>query len=264
LGQQTGFDDRGVGGSSPGSAEATTRDLAADPLGGVAWLAARPEIDARRVGLVGHSEGGQIALFAANTSNAVAFVVMMAGSGLPGDRLLELQTEAISRASGVPEAQISALLAINRQAYAIAKEPGDDAAARLTSLLDAAGVPREAQAAQMKLLLSPWFRLFLRHDPPEDLARRRVPLLAVVGDKDTQVVARPHVDAIRQALVRAGHQDHTLTVLPGLNHLFQECRTGSVTEHAVIEQTIAPLALETISRWIVAHTSARAGAGEVR
>jgi hypothetical protein len=89
--------------------------------------------------------------------------------------------------------------------------------------------------------------------------------LALVGDKDVQVVAQPNIDAIRQALDAAGHKDHTLTVLPGLNHLFQECRTGGVAEYGSIEQTIAPAALDLTSNWIVAHVAPRPAAGaEVR
>jgi len=252
------FDDRGVGGSSHGPDDITTRDFAEDALGAVAWLAARPEVDRRRIGIIGHSEGGQVALFGASASSDVAFVVMLAGSGLPGERLLDLQTAAISRAAGVPEAQIAALQAINRQAYAIAKEPGTDAAARLTPLFDAAGMPHEAQAAQVQVLLSPWFRFFVSHDPAEDLAQLRVPLLALAGDKDVQVVAAPHIEAMRKALDAAGHRDHTLTILPGLNHLFQECRTGGLDEYGAIEQTMAPVVLETIASWIPAHVPGHA------
>jgi len=259
------FDKRGVGGSSAGSPGVTTRDFASDALGAVAWLAARHDVARQHVGLIGHSEGGLVALLAANSSTDVAFVVMMAGPGLPGDRLLELQTEAISRTSGVPEAQIAALQAINRQAYAIAKAPGEDAPALLKPLFEAAGLPPEAQVAQRQLLLSPWFHFFVTHDPAEDLTRLRVPLLALVGDKDVQVVAQPHIAAIRQALDAAGHKDHTLTVLPGLNHLFQECRTGGVAEYASIEQTMAPTALDLNSSWIVAHAASRPATGaEVR
>ena len=99
----------------------------------------------------------------------------------------------------------------------------------------------------------------------DHLTRSRVPLLALVGDKNVQVVAQPHIAAIRQALDAAGHKDHTLTVLPGLNHLFQECRTGGVAEYASIEQTIAPTALDLISGWIVAHAASRPATGtEVR
>jgi hypothetical protein len=121
-------------------------------------------------------------------------------------------------------------------------------------------MPEEQREAQIRIVLSPWFRFFLAHDPAPDLGRVKVPVLALTGERDLQVVAGPNLAAIRAALDGAGHPDHEVRALPGLNHLFQECRTGAVSEYATIEQTFAPAALEAIARWVTAHTARVAAA----
>jgi len=108
--------------------------------------------------------------------------------------------------------------------------------------------------AQLDQVLSPWFRDFLTHDPRPTLAKVTVPVLALAGSLDLQVPAEENISALRATLEAAGHRDHTLLVLPGLNHLFQEATTGLPSEYATIEQTFAPEALATISDWVVAHT----------
>jgi uncharacterized protein len=249
------FDDRGVGGSSPGAPGATTRDFSADALGAAAFLKSRPEVDATRIGLLGHSEGAAIAVMAAAGSPDVAFVAMLAGAGLTGERVLELQTEAVARTSGASEAQIASVLSVNRTVYAIVREDTNDASAgaKIRKALEGQGLPEAAVEAQLKTVLSPWFRFFLTYDPATDIAKLRVPVLALTGDKDVQVVAKPNLDAIRSALERAGHKEHTVVALPGLNHLLQECKTGAIAEYSAIEQTMAPKALEMVGDWILAR-----------
>ena len=101
--------------------------------------------------------------------------------------------------------------------------------------------------------MSSWFRHFLTFDPRPTLARITVPVLAINGERDLQVPAEENIAAIRAALDGAGHKDHTLLILPGLNHLFQQSKTGSPSEYSAIEQTISPDALKTISDWILAR-----------
>ncbi len=93
-------DDRGMGGSAPGSPHATSDNYADDVLAGVAFLKARKEINALQIGLIGHSEGGMIAPMAAARSNDVAFIVMMAGLGQTGNDVLLMQGDLLQRASG--------------------------------------------------------------------------------------------------------------------------------------------------------------------
>jgi fermentation-respiration switch protein FrsA (DUF1100 family) len=106
----------------------------------------------------------------------------------------------------------------------------------------------------VRQIWSPWFRYFLAHDPAADLAGIRCPVLALNGDRDVQVVAKENLDGITNALRAGGNKDVTVMALPGLNHLFQACTACTVGEYAMIEETISPSALETVSGWIRRHT----------
>jgi fermentation-respiration switch protein FrsA (DUF1100 family) len=111
----------------------------------------------------------------------------------------------------------------------------------------------KAIEAQTKALRSNWFRYFLSYDPRPTLAKVRCPVLALVGDKDLQVAAAENLGEISRVLKEAKNPKVTPTELAGLNHLFQSCKIGSVTEYAQIEETIAPVALQVIGDWIVAQ-----------
>ena len=256
-------DDRGVGKSTAGSgnpAAVTTDDFVEDVLAGVAFLKGRKGIDPARIGLVGHSEGGIIAPRAAVRSKDVAFIVMMAGPGLPGEQILQAQSALILKSQGADDGTIEEVRALNTKIYSIVKAEKDDAAAgkRIREELGSmAGLPPAAIDTQVKAVLSPWFRFFLTYDPRPTLGQVKVPVLAIAGERDLQVPAKDNIAAIRAALEGGGHKDHSLVILPGLNHLFQECKTGSPGEYATIEQTFSPDAMKTISDWILAHAKAR-------
>jgi len=261
-------DDRGVGGSGGSVSQSTSDDFAADVLAGVAFLKTRPEIDAKRIGLIGHSEGGIIAPLVASRSQDVAFVVMLAGTGVPGDEVLRRQTELISRASGADEEQLQAILAGLDKTLTLIESDGDEGAIRdqlrrLVSAQFGEGLP-EAQLEQavdqgMLQMGSAWFRFFLRYDPRTALRAVRVPVLVLNGGRDLQVDPEQNIPEIRKALEEAGNKEYTVTVLPGLNHLFQESKTGSPLEYYAIEETIDPAALDAVRRWILARVGARPG-----
>lgn len=248
-------DDRGVGKSTAGPAGPTSEDFARDALAGVAFLKGRKEIDPKRIGLAGHSEGGAIAAIAAARSGDVAFVVSMAGAGLPGDRILHKQSEMLLRAMGAGDEAVRAARSANEKVYGILKEEKDPKVAetKVRQALGEAGMTKEAIDAQLRGVLSPWFRFFLTYDPRSDYERVTVPVLAIGGDKDLQVAAAENLEAIQGALAKGGNREVTTKLFPGLNHLFQPCKTGQIEEYAKIEQTFAPEALETISGWIEAR-----------
>ena len=119
----------------------------------------------------------------------------------------------------------------------------------------ARGYPGEAAIkAQSKMLLTPWFRHFLTFDPAPRLRKVKCPVLAVTGERDLQVPPAENMPAIGEALKVAGNQDFKLVELPGLNHLLQTSETGLPAEYSKINETIAPVALETIGVWIEEHT----------
>lgn len=262
-------DDRQIGGSTGEVATATTADFAGDAAAGIAFLRSRPDIDPHRIGVMGHSEGADIAAMLAARDPAIAFIVMLAGPGEPGERLLLQQRRRLEQAAGVPDATVEQSAATMRTLYDAVKTARDqtqaDAALRKAwqTITAAQGRPPAAMPPAIRVVSSPWLRWFLAYDPRMDLEQVRCPVLALGGSKDMQVEANANLAAIRFAL-RNDH-DATVTELPGLNHLFQTATTGLPSEYGTIRETIAPIALRTVEDWIVAHTvkpaTASAGAG---
>lgn len=107
------------------------------------------------------------------------------------------------------------------------------------------------------MLLSPWFRDLLQIDPRPTLAKVSCPVLAINGEKDVQVAFKENLAAIEEAVKSGGNSDVTTRAFPDLNHLFQTCKTGALTEYALIEETIHPDVLETVTQWIQEKTRTR-------
>lgn len=267
-------DDRGIGGSSVGSPMTdTSENYAGDVLAGVAYLKTRKEIDPRKIGLIGHSEGGMIAPHAATKSKDVAFIVMMAGLGQTGIDLVLSQNDLVLKAGGADPATIKEAGTMFTNIFAILKKEPDKAAAekqmremvaaRVAAMTEAqknAFAPVLASLnKQMSSYSTGWFRYFLFFDPAPMLRKVRIPVLALFGEKDLQVPATENLPLIREALKAGGNKDYTALTLPGLNHLFQTSTTGSPSEYSQIEETISPAALKIISDWILKHTSSPAG-----
>ena len=247
------YDDRGVGKSTGSFASATSEDFAGDAWTAWQTLSARPEIDPKRLGLLGHSEGGLIAPMLAASRPEIAFVVMLAGTGVTGEQVMLAQAAAIMKASGAPAETIAANTDLQKQVFAILRE--ETSMARIVERLGA--IPagsKEASAALVKQSASPWLRFFATYDPAPALAKVRCPVLAIAGERDLQVLSAQNLPAIGAALAQGGNQNHTVLELPGLNHLFQSARTGLPTEYAQIEETMAPAALDTVTRWIRQRT----------
>ena len=247
-------DDRGVGGSGGSVPASTSSDFAEDALAGVRFLAGRPEIDAEKIGLMGHSEGGLVAPLAASRSEDVAFLVLLAGTGVPGSDVMELQLQLILAAAGVGKDFIEASGRESRELNRVIREGGthEAIARQLGKLKQAQGDPTEVSPEELGELTSSWMRFFLEYDPRLALAKVRVPVLALNGELDLQVDATQNLDAIRQALDH--NEDVTARRLPGLNHLFQTAETGAVGEYAKIEETIAPDVLDLVRDWILGRT----------
>jgi dienelactone hydrolase len=245
------YDKRGLFQSTGDAAAATSADLAADAEAGAAYLRSRPEIDRRRIGLIGHSEGGVIAPMVANRDSGVAFLVLMAGPGVRGDQIIMAQSTAIAAAGGAPPAALEAGAAFERRyldTIMAAKDPAS-AEAGVRALLKAQGAPDAVAEAQARPAASPWYRFFLAYDPAPALKTLRIPVLALIGSKDLQVPPAQNLPALRTAL--AADPRAEVAEMPGLNHLFQEAGTGAPTEYVNIEQTMSPAVMDRISRWIL-------------
>jgi pimeloyl-ACP methyl ester carboxylesterase len=249
-------DDRGTAKSTGDFKTATTADFATDTEAGIAYLKTRLEVDPRKIGLIGHSEGAVIAPMIAARNPDVAFIVMMAGSGVSGDQVLVAQREAIAVASGTKPEEAAKYAAKEKEMLALIeaeKVPTekDDAALEKELREKMAGdVPESQIGLQIKLLTSPWFRYFLTYDPAIALRKVTCPVLVLNGEKDKQVLPQQNLAPIRQALEQANNKHFEVDELPGLNHLFQTANTGSPTEYAQIEETMSPVALEKMATWI--------------
>jgi fermentation-respiration switch protein FrsA (DUF1100 family) len=260
------FDDRGVGQSEGDFASATSADFATDVASAVAFLQTRNDIDQKHLGLVGHSEGGLIAPMVAAGSPDIAFIVLLAGPGISGGDILMRQTELISRANGMDEDQIKTELELLQAFLDIASRDNsmEEIRAELKEYLLRVvtenpelvpeGMDQDAYIDSNLKQVTPWMTYFLKYDPVPALTRVKCPVLALNGEKDLQVPAKVNLDAIGEALAKGGNKKATLMELPNLNHLFQECETGSPSEYAKLEETFSPRALEAVGSWIKDQT----------
>lgn len=258
------FDDRGTAKSTGNFSTATTQDFSRDVIAAVDYLKTRKEINHSKIGLIGHSEGGLIAPIVAADDKDVAFIVLMAGPGIPGDSILILQSELIQRAEGTPEEEINKTLDLNRKIYSMIIKSKDDETLKnqlkeefnseISKMTEEEkkkiGDPEIYINQQLKALTSPWFKYFLSYNPVPTLEKVKCPVLAINGEKDLQVPPKENLSAIEKALKKGGNKNFETKMLPELNHLFQTAKTGAVSEYSQIEETISPLALETMLDWI--------------
>lgn len=263
------YDDRGVGKSTGTFAAATHHDFVTDALAAIAWLKTRKEIDPKRLGLVGHSEGGVVAPLAAVKQPAdVAFIVLLAGVGVPLEELLVRQGQDIARVMGADAETLRKSAESQRAVFALLKQGHDRPVMeqKLRELFrqQMAEVTDEQRKAlgytdtmiegQLQTVLTPWFRELLAYDPRPALREVKCPVLAINGEKDLQVAAKDNLSAIREAVNAGGNTRVTTKEFPGLNHLFQTCTTGAVSEYGTIEETFNPVALAAVSDWIRQQT----------
>jgi fermentation-respiration switch protein FrsA (DUF1100 family) len=262
------FDDRGTAMSKGNYTTATTLDFALDVEAAVQYLLTRKEIDQKKIGLIGHSEGGIIAPIVAAKSKKVSFIILLAGTGIPGDELLLLQQELIGKASGISDEDLKKTKSSNSEVFEMVKKAKNsdqlnvDITEYITKSLKSdskAKIPdgiteSEYIAMQMSQITSPWMQFFIKYNPALVLEKVKCPVLALNGDKDMQVPSKVNLDAINKALVKGGNKKVTIKELPNLNHLFQECKTGAPQEYSEIEQTFSPLALTEILNWIQIQT----------
>ncbi|MEU4341690.1 alpha/beta fold hydrolase [Nocardia sp. NPDC023852] len=243
-------DDRGVGSTGGKLDDANYTDLANDAAAGVSYLRARPDIDPGRVGLFGHSEGGYLApLVASRSDSGVAFVVLMAGPGVPGSDVLVEQTRLIAAANGTPAEKADTQLRQTIEVAALLKV-GDMAGAKEQARKYNESLPADQRrpADQVGAEITPNLAALVAYDPAPALTALRVPVLAFFGGKDLQVPAAQSEQPMRDHL--AADPDATVYVFPGLNHLMQPTETGLPGEYRSIETTISPEVLTYVTGWL--------------
>jgi uncharacterized protein len=250
------YDDRGVGKSTGDHITATSEDFAVDAAAAVSALRRHSGIDAKRTGYIGLSEGGLVGPMAAAKDPGAAFVVMLAGPGAPSKELMAAQRAAVLRGNGATEDRVArnqaAMDKIDRAV--IAARSVQEAKSETTRLLYAnaadLGITTDTVPVYAQAFGTAWYKSFIAADPRSTLSRLTIPVLALNGSKDVQVVANQNLPAIREAV--KANPKAVVRELPGLNHLFQTAPTGNPAEYGQIEETMAPVALNTVSEWILA------------
>lgn len=250
------YDDRGVGGSKGGvNKNVTSVDFAQDTEGAVSYLRGRNEFKNTPLGLIGHSEGGMIAFMVGAKSKDVDFIVSLAGTGIRGDSVLMIQNYMIAKDMGLDESVLKSSAKVNRMMFDLVIKEGDNSNldAMLHDLVkkNFPDLSDEMIEKNVKPIVIPWFRFFLSYDPTENLKKIKIPVLALNGDKDLQVTSKENLSAIERSIKSNGNKRVKCIELAGMNHLFQTCTAGSVSEYRLIEETFSPSALEIIKKWIL-------------
>ena len=259
------FDDRGTAESTGDFMSATTADFATDVEAAIAYLRTRKDIDKKNIGLIGHSEGGLIAPMVAAKDKKINFIVLLAGTGIQGNELLLLQEALIAKDAGVGENEIEETRKSSKIAYDLVVNAKNDELLKVDLSKHIRKTLRENRESekpegmtekelvdlQVEQLMMPWMQYFLKYNPVSTLEKVKCSVLALNGEYDLQVPAAINLEAIKAATTKGGNSNVTTVTLPKLNHLFQECTSGSPNEYANIKQTIAPLALETVSSWVL-------------
>ena len=231
-------DDRGVGGSTGDVLEATTIDFKEDALAGIKLL--RERFD--KVGVIGHSEGGTIALMLAAEGQA-DFIISLAGMVVSGIELLVAQSRTALEAAGYPEDQIET----------VCKAIGEAAYVRVHGGLDVPDALKQVYQSVMIQIQTPWMRKLLSLDMRPLLGGITCPVLAINGTKDIQVEYESNLGALRSGL--PANPKNRIEAIDGVNHLFQHCTTGAIAEYRNIEETITPEVLEMMVQWMAQFTA---------
>jgi pimeloyl-ACP methyl ester carboxylesterase len=262
------YDDRGTALSKGNFRSATSVDFAKDVESAIEYLKSRKEINKKKIGLIGHSEGGLIAPMVASESNDIAFIALLAGTGIQGDQLLLLQQKLIGKASGISDEDLQKTELTNRKAFDIVNKSTslEQLKTDLTTYIKqemknnpSAEKPQgmtddDFVKMQVNQIANPWMQYFIKYNPTPALTKVKCPVLAINGEKDLQVPPKENLNAIKKALTKGGNKKVTIKEIPNLNHLFQECKTGSPNEYATIEQTFSPTALTEILTWLQIQT----------
>jgi pimeloyl-ACP methyl ester carboxylesterase len=261
------LDDRGVGQSTGNFPTATSVDFAQDISFAVDFLLTHKNINNRRIGLIGHSEGGLIAPITAQMNENVAFIAMLAGPGKTGHDIAVTQIKTILMANGVSETAAMAGSSITESLNQTVINNADPSLLE-DELLDTykrvwVGLTQDAKnellalgggklsEARIAQLSSSWTKYFLAHNPADFLNKLTIPILALHGSKDTQMEADENLRLIKRAFSINQNRSSRVQKIAGVNHLFQNAGTGGMNEYAQITETMSPKVLKIIAAWVL-------------
>lgn len=236
------YDDRGWGDNSVNFADFTTDDFRQDAAAAIPLLRKR----FNKVGILGHSEGGTIAMMLAAEGKA-DFIVSLAGMAISGKETLIMQNRQAMSAIGLPKETVDSYC------NSISKALDEIANGKKANEINIDDVPVALKPVTIKALQqadTPYIRHFLTIDVGKLLPEIKCPVLALNGTKDTQVDCDANTTRIEKGLANC---KHSIKKIDGVNHLFQHCNTGIVTEYQQIEETISPEVLQEVAKWIKAN-----------
>lgn len=237
------YDDRGWGDKSVNFADFTTDDFRQDAAAAIPLLRKR----FNKVGILGHSEGGTIAMMLAAEGKA-DFIVSLAGMAISGKETLIMQNRQAMTAIGLPKETVDSYC------NSISKALDEIASGKKANEINIDDVPVALKPVTIKALQqadTPYIRHFLTIDVGKLLPKIKCPVLALNGTKDTQVDCDANTTRIEKGLADC---KHSIKKIDGVNHMFQHCNTGIVTEYQQIEETISPEVLQEVAKWIKANT----------
>jgi len=262
------YDKRGTGGSTGNIRLATTEDFTNDAIAAVDYLKKQPCVDVKKIGLLGHSEGGIEAPMAASISNDISFIILVSAPGVNGGDIILEQQKMNLKIAGASENVINENNALQEKINNALREDKNFESVRkdLTNFeeKDFQNLSPEIRASiqdkdtyikskvqmQMTAFNNPWFKYFVKYDPIPALENVKVPVLMTFGELDKQVSAVQNKTKMEEALKKGGNNNFKSIVFPKANHLYQEAKTGSPTEYADLPKEFVPGFLDTISNWI--------------
>ena len=262
-------DDRGVGKSTGDFGQSTSEDFAKDVSNSIDYLLTRPETDKKKLGMIGHSEGGMIAPMVAAARKDIDFIVLLAGPGVRITELMEEQNAAILRSMGISDNAVTEAKSLYRRIVNTIQSTADS----LTALQQASIIMENWKAKTSDSILAelqfnhpekrkeyvtqmvnqlhgPWFSYFMKFDPKPYLEQLRCKVLALNGSKDVQVISSQNLPGIEAALKKSKAKAIVIKEMAGLNHLFQQCKSCNVNEYGILEETFSPLALKELGDWL--------------
>ena len=265
------YDDRGVGESKGKLIGSTTETFAGDTYAGIEYLYSRKDIPNSKIGIIGHSEGGLIATLLASQYKNISFVVLLGSPGIPFDEVLISSNENKLRKQGKSEEIVQAGTDLFENLFVEIKKDysHNSKKKKLAEIISKwkSSLKGEAKEDIDQFIsenpqwfdyvadewATPWFCYAMNFDPKPYLQKVQCPVLALIGDKDCQVLAHNNLPIIRNALIEGGNSNFKIESLENINHIFQMCNTGFRDEYKLIEETFNENVMKMISDWIVHH-----------
>ncbi len=264
------IDDRGIGKSTGNFKESTSEDFANDVEEHLAYIKTKPNINLKKIGLLGHSEGGIIAPMVAARNKDISFLILLAAPGIPISELMTNQNKDVLKSTGIDDEVISTYLPLYKKLLTEITSSKDIETAKKTALIEVQKWRKTSSKEQVKAttnitdsnsekayvatmvntLSTPWWKFFANYKPQTNLEKIRCPVLVLNGGSDIQVSAQPNINGIRTALQKANNSLVTVNVFPKMNHLFQRCSLCSVAEYGQLATTIEPEVLQYMVEWL--------------